>query len=441
MYYSLEKANSIGILIMPRRRIREHPALFRSDLPPFTSTFDEIRRAVQQGAIQKGELLMKVIISLRLDELIKTIEGIEYDREEIYERRDELKIDVAALKRLDNADPPIAYPLYFSTPDHLVRYPELVMYYRNVAMLSRKVMNGIALGTGSYEDMGQRPSQEDAAELSRHFNGIISKLVSIAGVTPNRHLEMALSNMGEALGGVARNEVGRYASAQIMHYLISEWHKLHYLDKIHYKLKGDFNLEQEAEEQENEEEGNEEANNQEEAGVPLALPVTSETDIESFLSRVEARRVKYQEVILKNGYQLLLDRQFKWQRPGATNKIRIGVDMTSKSVMVDMVWAAEVKGGADPAGSDEHWKTATKALDRVLDAAEETGRPRPKLSFIATILVDRVAIDAQKWIDEGKLVSVYNLTKIAENEIELRRFLNDMTEFLGYENLSKPEPQ
>ena len=62
---------------MPRRRIREQPALFRSNLPPFTSTFDEIRRAVQQGAIHKGELLMKIIISMRFDELIKTIEGIE----------------------------------------------------------------------------------------------------------------------------------------------------------------------------------------------------------------------------------------------------------------------------------------------------------------------------------------------------------------------------
>jgi len=30
-----------------------------------------------------------------------------------------------------------------------------------------------------------------------------------------------------------------------------------------------------------------------------------------------------------------------------------------------MRWAAELKGGADPAGSDEHWKTATEALNRI----------------------------------------------------------------------------
>lgn len=416
---------------MPRRRIREQPALFRSDLPPFASTFDEIRKAVQQGAIHKGELLMKIIISMRFDELIKTVEDIEYDKEDLYERQVELNIDAEALKRLNEADPPINYLLYFSTPACLIEHPELVMYYRNVAMLSRKAMNGIGFITGPYEDMRQQPSEEDAAELSRHFNGIISKLVTIAGVTPNRHLEMALSNMGEALGGVARNEVGRHASAQIMHYLLMEWHRLNYLDEVHYKLKGDFNLEQEAEELENEEE-QDENDGQEQAGKDLVLTIRPETNIESFLARAEARRVKYQQVVLKNGYSLLLDRQFKWEKPGEKKKIKIGVDMTSKSVEVDMVWAAEVKGGADPAGSDEHWKTATKALDRVLEAAEETGRPKPKLSFLATILVDRVALEAQKWIDDGKLVSVYNLTKIAESDDELRRFLNDMTKFLGY---------
>ena len=100
-----------------------------------------------------------------------------------------------------------------------------------------------------------------------------------------------------------------------------------------------------------------------------------------------------------------------------------------------MLWAGELKGGADPAGSDEHWKTATKALDRVLEAAQKTGRPRPMLSFIATILVERVAREAQIWIEEGKLMSVYNLTQMCQKEEEMQRFLNDMARFLGY-NLS-----
>ena len=96
-----------------------------------------------------------------------------------------------------------------------------------------------------------------------------------------------------------------------------------------------------------------------------------------------------------------------------------------------MFWAGELKGGADPAGSDEHWKTATQALTRILEAAEATGRPKPKLSFIATILVDRVARDAQAWIRDGKLTSVYNLTQMYEKKEEMNRFLDDMMVFLG----------
>ena len=410
---------------MPRRRLREQPALFGSNLPPFTSTLDEIKRAVQQGAIHKGDLLMKIIISMRFDEIVKIIEQIDYDKEDIYERRAELNIDAAALKRLDEADPPIEYPLYFASPSYLVQHPELVMYYRNVAMLSRKVMRGIGLNTEAYEDQGRLLTEEIALELSKHFNGIISKLVTIAGVTANRHLEMALSNIGEALGGVSRNEVGRYASAQILHYLITEWHKLGYLETIYYTLKPSLDIEKEEEEESEEDQ---------QPGVHLKLDVTPTTDIQSFLSYVSARRVKYQEVTLRNGYHLLLDRQFYWAESGEESKVhKIGVDMTSKSVRLDMEWGAEVKGGADPAGSDEHWKTATQALGRVLDAAEKTGRPKPNLSFIATILVDRVAIEAQDWIDKGKLVSVYNLTKISENEAELRKFLDDVTKFLGYD--------
>jgi hypothetical protein len=92
-----------------------------------------------------------------------------------------------------------------------------------------------------------------------------------------------------------------------------------------------------------------------------------------------------------------------------------------------------LKGGADPAGSDEHWKTATQSFQRVLEAAEMTNRPQPKLSFIATILVERVAREAQNWLNNGRLTSVYNLTKMRQQDTEMRRYLEDMTRFLGFD--------
>jgi len=36
--------------------------------------------------------------------------------------------------------------------------------------------------------------------------------------------------------------------------------------------------------------------------------------------------------------------------------------------------------------------------------------------------VDRVAIEAQQWIDDGKLTSVYNLTKISESKMNYNDF-------------------
>ena len=57
---------------------------------------------------------------------------------------------------------------------------------------------------------------------------------------------------------------------------------------------------------------------------------------------------------------------------------------------------------------------------------------------MATILVDRVAREAQEWLDQGKLTSVYNLTQIAEDETKEQQFLSDLTGFLGYEAEGNP---
>lgn len=391
-------------------------------LPPFASTQEEIKLAVERGAVHRGELLIKVIVSLKLDGILDTIMGITYEKEDIHERREELNIQENALALLDNANPPISYLLYFSIPEFLIRYPELVMYYRNMAMLSRKVMKGIQLPTDAQEDKNIPPSSELAIELSKYFNGIVSKLILASGVSPNRHLEIALSNVGDALGGISRNEVGRFAAAEIMHCLIIHWHSLGYLKSIHFTLKNRY-------EPDDEDEGGEITDKKQ------LLEVSPETNIVEFLKYAESNRVKYHEIILNNGYHLLLDRQLKWQDKVDNEKsYKIGPDMTSQSVEIDMVWAGEIKGGADPAGSDEHWKTATQTLNRILEAAKKSGRPKPKLSFLATILVDRVASEAQRWIDGGDLTSVYNLTKIAKSDTERQKFLNDMTEFLGYKS-------
>jgi len=310
----------------------------------------------------------------------------------------------------------------------LIGSPRLIFYYRNIAMLSLKVMRGIGMDTSSYERKNTTLDEKTATKLAGYFNHITSALVLEAGVSPYRHLIMMSANLGDAYGGTSRNEVGRVAMVRLMEPLIRHLHvKGHHL-QINYSLKGAFSVPEEDEE------------DMESASASKRIQLVHEIkpgdDVEPFLRQIADERVLYREIILENGSKLLLNRQVTWTKPeGGTTKV--GPDLHTVVADRDMYWAAELKGGADPAGSDEHWKTATKALDRILEATEQTGRSRPLLSFIATILVERVAFEAQDWIDQGKLTTVYNLTKIQTDADERARYLGDMLGFLGCADLPK----
>lgn len=389
------------------------------NLPEFASTPDEIKIAVEQNALDRGDLLVQVIVSLQIDTLLGLVDKLVrlYDKEDFYESADKININLDALKYLDEAQPPIPYPYYFCMPGVLIEHPKLVFYYRNVAMLSRKVMRGIGLDTSNFEEIETSPSEDVATELCTYFNKIISSLIVKGGVTPYRHIVMMIANLGDSLGGTSRNEVGRIAMMRAINPLFRHLYMLGRLSSVSYTLKGPISTG--------------ENDHDLDFGRKRHLVITAETDIDELLAQFEANRVLYHELETSNGSHLLLNRQLKWQ-DGAGQEHKIGPDMYSCVGDVDMLWAGELKGGADPAGSDEHWKTATESLDRILRAAQATARPKPLLSLIATILVERVALDAQAWIDQGKLTSVYNLTQMYEQEKEMKRFLTDMLNFLGY---------
>ncbi len=402
-----------------RKRIAEQQTgyLAEQPLPSFASTPDEIQRAVERNSIKRGLFFIQNLVSLNFSALIRRVEQLarEYDKEEWAEKASWLWIETDALKALDACQPPVPYPCYFCTPDILIQHPELVMYYRNVAMVSRKVMNDMGLSTSMYE-AGQVPPPDVALDLARHFNRMISALVVTNPVTPRRHLEMAYANLGASFDGSWRNEVGRLAYVEVITPLLLHLHSLGHLHSVVYTLKGPVFAS-----------GGETLHSR----ASQELIVDEQTDLEVALRHLEEQRVVYREVRLRNGNRLLLNRQITWY--GADGEAyRIGPDLLSSGDGADILWGGELKGGADPAGSDEHWKTATRTFERILLACERTGRPKPPLSFIATILVERVAREAADWLKEGKLVSVYNLTQIAEDPAKQQQFLNDLTTFLGY---------
>lgn len=69
----------------------------------------------------------------------------------------------------------------------------------------------------------------------------------------------------------------------------------------------------------------------------------------------------------------------------------------------------ELKGGIDPAGADEHWKTARTALTRITDAFGLHGAS-PKIFFIGAAIEDKMSNEIWQMLSDGNLDNAANLT-------------------------------
>ncbi len=74
----------------------------------------------------------------------------------------------------------------------------------------------------------------------------------------------------------------------------------------------------------------------------------------------------------------------------------------------------ELKGGIDPAGADEHWKTARTALIRIESAFAKINL-KPKLFFVGSAIERKMATEIWNMLEENSLTNVANLT----DEIQL----------------------
>lgn len=69
----------------------------------------------------------------------------------------------------------------------------------------------------------------------------------------------------------------------------------------------------------------------------------------------------------------------------------------------------ELKGGIDPAGADEHWKTARTALSRIKDAFSEH-HLTPHTFFIGAAIEQSMANEIWSQLEDGTLSNAANLT-------------------------------
>lgn len=69
----------------------------------------------------------------------------------------------------------------------------------------------------------------------------------------------------------------------------------------------------------------------------------------------------------------------------------------------------ELKGGIDPAGADEHWKTARTALHRIQEAFARLGLT-PRTFFIGAAIEKKMASEIWSQLEDGRLENAANLT-------------------------------
>ncbi|HOU14555.1 MAG TPA: type II restriction endonuclease [Anaerolineae bacterium] len=87
---------------------------------------------------------------------------------------------------------------------------------------------------------------------------------------------------------------------------------------------------------------------------------------------------------------------------------------TAHTVASTYLALGELKGGIDPAGADEHWKTARSALDRIRTAFVDR-ETSPALFFIGAAIEKKMAGEIWQQLESGALANAANLNE--ENQL------------------------
>jgi len=75
----------------------------------------------------------------------------------------------------------------------------------------------------------------------------------------------------------------------------------------------------------------------------------------------------------------------------------------------DYVCCGELKGGIDPAGADEHWKTAKTALERISSSFTEIKKDVPKLIFLGAAIENAMSIEIFDLLQSNWLAGAANI--------------------------------
>jgi hypothetical protein len=159
---------------------------------------EDAARSVIRSAFLRRELM-----ALRIELLAKEV--LEFDQGALdWSERARLAITDDAAEKVKRAGLPLT--VAFCHPDLLTARPYLVLWYRGLAMMSRKEAPGDLRGP---EEKGSRISHHRADQLVQVLNRHISAVLAIGQVTLAALKGIAYSTVGATLQGKWGNEIGK----------------------------------------------------------------------------------------------------------------------------------------------------------------------------------------------------------------------------------------
>jgi len=131
----------------------------------------------------------------------------------------------------------------------------------------------------------------------------------------------------------------------------------------------------------------------------------NDTDIESQLKGLSWTNNSQKRTIIYNRKIKIVDKNIDFSILNCNHREIKAVYDKAESYLA----FGEIKGGIDPAGADEHWKTANSALGRIRDKFYRLGLS-PKIFFVGAAIEKAMAQEIWRQLENGQLTNVANLT-------------------------------
>lgn len=282
-----------------------------------------------------------------------------------------------ALEKNRRATPFIAQARALKSAASQVKAPEKLV---TVADIRPALLTAAGLSDKSLAHLQEEDKTQAIQELIQNF------LVPAGRDWVEELVYRFLLTRGDTLGGSMRNVGGGLAQRKLTRALISS---LTVAGRAYQWLSAKGNV-----------------------WVPLS---DDDADIELHLRGLSWRKGKQPRTLIynltvplvKSNMDLCL---FDCEPQALTSKVSAKAVYNSAPLYVAL---GELKGGIDPAGADEHWKTARTALNRIQAAFAKISQ-KPHTFFIGAAIEKRMAEEIWQQLREGTLENAANLTNEAQ---------------------------